>query len=1274
MKLPPPHLPAPPRLILGPSPAGAISMLWEQLHAQPRLWITRSQLRRRQLDDAEFGAVSTRFYSRHYTFAEYVREIHEGLPGRRPMIGRAEQLRLVQLLLEQQGRTIGSPFAEARRRHGLAPRVRQLIANFKQELGENLMTPEGDLEIDAAVRQAGAIIDRMTEVSDGLARRLREPVLSVFRQYLERLQTLGLIDDEDAFLVLEARLRARLARSPDGGMPRRFSGLVWEGWYLLNAVQRRLMRLLSAQAAQTWVLMECVPPPEPQPLSFEGAMAVHHDAVTFWRSLGAVVEHAPAAMEPTRAAVVASFAMGPRARRAAHASASSATGEPLAAQVIGNAPRWGRSDTKPLNLAAFDTPDAEIQAIASRVRLLLDAAAPESPAIGIVFPSLEREGDAMANALMRHGVPHRVINRRSVARTAPARMLRQLFDLLRRGWPRRETLSFFGAPLLSASPAMAGTARAVPAIEAAMREWRFGGARGAHAWAERAAHWTSKLQDRLDKCLKRRGPEIAQDDEAASGADSPPMDDPEKSALDAEIKAIEERLRLLRGPEFTGLVAMLADMERLTQLTDPIELATAWLRTLQAMQVQQALMPTPHDIERIPLAVIQQDIEGYHRVEGILAEIGRVMALHPPGGDDLHQQFVDEVLAAFDSEELSLRSQPRAGEVLVLSRLDIRHLQFDHLFMAGLTAPAVPGRQKVNIFFSEQERTMASLHRSDDQSESGWRTHQDTIHEWHHLLSVAMARHGRLHLSWSRQGRMRPSNFLEDLVRAAGGLGDQTLTDWATATADSHLAPLTTRDWCQQRALAPDAAHTWPAIARPSTDATHGPRDAFPAECPPIALTLPAVHPAHLALAMQVERLRRQHGYGHAFDGFIDLHPQNLPTQLAPQLERLTTALQRLSVTGLESYAHCPFRTLGNRLLMLKAERELTAMPGADEVGAVIHEALAHLFSDVIAHFRATKPDPSAAHQWWEAQGSRLGEQLARYLDEEIAERIDSDDVFWKGKRLRLQAGLTAGASTQDLSETDGIPPHAEGALATLMKHQPGLLKQGLMPAWVEAAIGTRPEGDAEPLHRRSVLVQMDGESKPLMVRGRIDRIDVFHHEDETYLVIIDYKSGKLPQRRDIDEGRSFQLTLYMKALQAIPSLRGHRPLSAVYMSVGGGKLELSGIGKELFASKRRSTKQAEEARATDPAPMAAEMAEMLEHSLRLAFEARRAAERGHFPTGWLGEARMKCAHCDFVRSCRVSHDAKARWRFEHPGERAGVGVYVADRLMARDAPSGDRR
>jgi len=69
-------------------------------------------------------------------------------------------------------------------------------------------------------------------------------------------------------------------------------------------------------------------------------------------------------------------------------------------------------------------------------------------------------------------------------------------------------------------------------------------------------------------------------------------------------------------------------------------------------------------------------------------------------------------------------------------------------------------------------------------------------------------------------------------------------------------------------------------------------------------------------------------------------------------------------------------------------------------------------------------------------------------------------------------------------------------------------------------------------------------------LRGRLDRVDRVAFDDVEGLLIVDYKTGRLPSEKDVLEGRNLQMPLYAAAAEA---LLGSKCVGGAFHRIGSG-------------------------------------------------------------------------------------------------------------------------
>lgn len=101
--------------------------------------------------------------------------------------------------------------------------------------------------------------------------------------------------------------------------------------------------------------------------------------------------------------------------------------------------------------------------------------------------------------------------------------------------------------------------------------------------------------------------------------------------------------------------------------------------------------------------------------------------------------------------------------------------------------------------------------------------------------------------------------------------------------------------------------------------------------------------------------------------------------------------------------------------------------------------------------------------------------------------------------------------------------------------------------------------------------IEVETDYGTLYLKGKIDRADKAEKDGETYIRVVDYKTGNEKFSKNID-GTHLQLAIYMNALLNANSAR---PAEAFYMLLGDEKMSLSGIYSTDFESESELGKTA---------------------------------------------------------------------------------------------------
>lgn len=258
------------------------------------------------------------------------------------------------------------------------------------------------------------------------------------------------------------------------------------------------------------------------------------------------------------------------------------------------------------------------------------------------------------------------------------------------------------------------------------------------------------------------------------------------------------------------------------------------------------------------------------------------------------------------------------------------------------------------------------------------------------------------------------------------------------------------------------------------------------------------------------------------------LFHRNVPQLLLPDVVRTIYAPDgtlRGSVTKFEQYRSCPFAYFSRYGLQLK-ERQIYQF-AAPDLGMLIHGALRMIGQDLL----------NQGKQWHDLKTEDIP-MLCRNATEALAPHVQHNilmsNAYFEQIKERLIQTLTR--TVQRLQEFSSVSDF----------HMVGL----------EKSFGR------EQSNWKAVQFTVSNGMK-VVVSGQIDRVDVMRTDEATYVVVIDYKSGK----KQLDVGQIFtgmelQLVTYMDvALQNIPGSTA--PAAILYCYVRNDKETLDSLPDE---------------------------------------------------------------------------------------------------------------
>jgi len=415
----------------------------------------------------------------------------------------------------------------------------------------------------------------------------------------------------------------------------------------------------------------------------------------------------------------------------------------------------------------------------------------------------------------------------------------------------------------------------------------------------------------------------------------------------------------------------------------------------------------------------------------------------------------------------------------------------DYLFCGGLTEAAFPGAVRGDVFLPKEARSHLGLSPLDEKvMESKFLTHA--------LLSHA--RRG-VYLSYPKSVDEKPtlrSTCLQEIEMVA----DVVPVRWEELSPESDI-PCATEEL--QTALGSWARHRQMDIP----DELLGQSLAFAAQSQQKDKS-PGVTPNGIIRRLESSLLRdtdRSRFNGH-ISAPLATHVRNLFTDEELSKSQGQTVFY-LSRSALEDYLKCPFRFFAGRVLGLKPEEEFDPDVPPQDVGTLIHQVLYSFYDGRREQDGSIRP----------VTPSNLGEARTELF--EVARRHLEKKPTPASSRHRLSSLL--------LSD--------HGLLDAFLENEAGD-GQGWRPAALEASFGRvkYAKRDSEPLSPDPLLLrcQVDEKLEVVAINGIIDRLDLKVEGGKRLYRVLDYKTGAIPEPKEIKEGTSLQLPIYAAAVRQI--------------------------------------------------------------------------------------------------------------------------------------------
>ena len=480
--------------------------------------------------------------------------------------------------------------------------------------------------------------------------------------------------------------------------------------------------------------------------------------------------------------------------------------------------------------------------------------------------------------------------------------------------------------------------------------------------------------------------------------------------------------------------------------------------------------------------------------------------------------FASELRDLLSHETLNSETE-RGGCIRILGVEQIRNLEIPHLFLIGLTENSFPTTPTDDCLFSESERRdfislgVALRHRSGH--------HADEMFLFYSVVTRARK---TLTLSYPAVNSKGQPVFPSPYVTALKSLfGRDSLKE----TREGQLNPVPTVD----RAITPTDLRL-----SAMSQAREGHPELFRAVLDLDSLRKRAFN---TLAACEVASHRFQERGFTKYEGHLEL-PQNMVG-----LRHRFGLHHQFSATELESYARCSFQFWLSTVLKVGAVEAPEEGTDYAARGTLLHEVLAKLLIE------GTLADPDALR-------NRFCQLVDIQLDRQVpATELQRALIKIERKILKQWADAFVEQQFEYHERVDEVIKET----------------QSLAP---EIPFGRLPEVTSATLQSHPAIEFGQGDNR-VILRGRIDRVDVGSFEGHPAYLVIDYKTGQRPSLKndDLISGRSIQLALYLLAVKrlglvthdAVPYQMGFWALRDTGFKPGMGRSKLEPLDATVIKS-----------------------------------------------------------------------------------------------------------
>lgn len=355
--------------------------------------------------------------------------------------------------------------------------------------------------------------------------------------------------------------------------------------------------------------------------------------------------------------------------------------------------------------------------------------------------------------------------------------------------------------------------------------------------------------------------------------------------------------------------------------------------------------------------------------------------------------------------------------------------------------------------------------------------------------------------------------------------------------------------------------------------------------------------------AVEIEKLREEDSFASSsYNGILlaNLEKEKIDPAVLEKLASLKN--KQYSISQLETYAKCPFKFFTERVLGIETFEEPTEDIEAVEMGRILHAVLFEFYTLV--------------------RDSKI--QIAGCTEEEFKKLQKMIFDIAEKQTESEQTGFKSPLTFYEKEKIFGIGGSKEESVLNRFIENERNGGDEFIPQYFEVSFGRLRKEGADEILSGQEPVEIDG----VKLRGKIDRVEI-SKENELFN-IVDYKlSGKKPTFRELKEGISLQLPVYLYAAQKLLTKKSGKDIFPNEMIIYSLKYALDDFGKNPVSIKYARDEEIKT------------IEQLIDKTISHITNYIRQISEGKFGLSpHTDREKLICSYCQFKSVCRVEESA----------------------------------